>query len=112
MEQVSSLSQIGFTLGVSEEPVVTDSVEARRQDMEQEAADELVGLERHRFPTIAVLGSVVLVSEGNAAFIERDESSVGDGDAMGIAGEIGQDGLRPCERRPDIGHPFDLSQWS
>jgi hypothetical protein len=45
---------------VGQEPVVADAVEALGQDVEEEAADELVRRERHRLVLIAALEPVVL----------------------------------------------------
>ena len=65
--------------------------------MDEEAADELVGRERHLFVPIAPIEPVVLVFEGDAIAVERDQTAVGDGDAMGVAGQIGEDVLRSAE---------------
>ena len=46
-EQVSGLRDIGRAAGIGEQAVVTDAVEAFGQDVQQEAADELVGGKRH-----------------------------------------------------------------
>ncbi len=42
----------------------------------------------------AAFDSMVLPFEGHALVVEPDEARVGDGDAMGVAGEIGEDSLR------------------
>src|SRR5437762_1853906 len=55
-------------------------------DVEQEAADELVGVEGHDLSLVVV--AIVLPQEADAAVGESDEAAVGDGDAMGIAGEV------------------------
>jgi hypothetical protein len=47
--------------------VVTDAVGAVRQDMDQEAADELGGGERHDPLAITTFGTIVLPSESDAA---------------------------------------------
>ncbi len=49
-----------------EQAVVADAVEAVRQHVDQEAANELVGGERHELVAIAALGAIVLPSEGDA----------------------------------------------
>src|SRR5438874_12212496 len=55
-------------------------------ELEQEAPDELVGGEGHcAVPRLAV-AAVILVPEGDAAFVERNEPAVRDGDAMRVAG--------------------------
>jgi hypothetical protein len=59
--------------------------------MHQEAADELVGIERHHPVSLLTFEAIVLPLEGNALVIERDQATVGDGDAMGVARKIAQD---------------------
>lgn len=48
-----------------------DAVEAARQDMKQEAADELVGGKRHDLLTVGVVAAVVLVAERHPGLINR-----------------------------------------
>jgi len=50
--------------------VVADAVEAARQDVQEKAADELVGRERHRLEPVAALDPVVLPLEGDALLVE------------------------------------------
>ena len=57
--------------------------------MQQEAAHELLGAESRGLVARARLGTVVLPTEGDAALIVSDEAAVGDGDAAGIAREVG-----------------------
>ncbi len=45
---------------------MADAVEAARQDVEQEAADELVGGERHDLLAVGAVAAIVLVAEGDA----------------------------------------------
>src|SRR5215470_7761159 len=75
------------------------------QNVEQEAPDELLGAERHcavpRLPA-----AVILVTEGHAALIESNEAAVRDGDAMGVAGEIGEHCFWPGEGRLGVDKPF------
>src|SRR5882672_7508504 len=47
-EQLPGKGDIGLAAGAGEQAVVTDTVEALRQNMKQEATDERVGAERHR----------------------------------------------------------------
>ena len=49
---------------------------------------------------------VVLVGEGDAALVGTDQPAVGDGDAVRVAGQIGEHRLRPRERGFGVGHPF------
>ena len=75
------------------------------QDMEQEAADELVRRERHDALPLRTIAAVVFVAEGDAGLVEPKQALVGDGDPMGIAREIGEHGLRAGERRLGVDHP-------
>ena len=85
---------------------MADAVEAVRQDVDQEAADKLAGCERHDLPAIATIGTIVFPSEGDTESVAGNEPAVGDGDAVGIARQIGQHGLWPAERALGIDHPF------
>ena len=60
---------------------MADAVEAARQDVQEKAADELGGVERHGLEPVAAFDPVVLPFEGDALVVERDEPGVGDGDA-------------------------------
>ena len=51
---------------------MTDAMEAFRQSVEQEAADELSGGERHHLLTIGAITAIVFVAKGNAGLIEAD----------------------------------------
>src|SRR6202023_758672 len=63
-------------VGVGEEAVVTDAVEPVGQHMDQEAADELVGVERHQLVASVELGPVILPFESHALAVEGDEPAV------------------------------------
>ena len=67
--------------------------------MHQEPPDELVRLERHGLVAAGSLDPVVVVAERYAGRVGGDEAAVGDRDAVGVAGQIGQHLLRPGERR-------------
>jgi hypothetical protein len=64
-------SDIGGPVGVGEEAVVTDAVEPVGQDMDQEAADELVGVERHPLVAGVALGPVILPFERHALAVDK-----------------------------------------
>jgi hypothetical protein len=61
---------------------------AARQDVEQEAAQELLRTEGHHSLLITV--GIILPPESNLVMLESHEAMVGDGHAMGVAGEIAQ----------------------
>ena len=96
---------------VGEESVVADAMEASRQHMNEKAPDELVGGQGHGLVTITPLGAIVLPLEGNTVLIAGNEPAVADGDPMGVAGQIGEHGLRTGERTLGIDHPVDVAYW-
>ena len=84
--------------GVGQQAVVADAVETFGQDVDEESADELVCGKCHLLVSISALDSVVLPLEGDVVFVECDQAAIGDGNAVGIAGEIGQHRLGSAER--------------
>src|ERR1700722_18582376 len=95
----------GLAGGAGEQAVVADAVEAMWQDMEKEAADELVRRERHDALPLRTIAAVVFVAEGDAGLVERKQALVRESDPMGVAREIGEHGLRAGERRLGVDHP-------
>jgi hypothetical protein len=63
--------------------------------MEQEAAQELLRIERH--PSLLIPVGIILPAKGNPVPVEGYEAVVGDGYAMGIAGEIAEHMMRTAE---------------
>ncbi len=113
-EQPTGAGQVLGAPAVGEQSVVADAVEALGQDVDEEASDELLRGQRHDLLPVAspigIWGPVVLPLEGHAAVVEGDETAVGDGDAVGVARQVGEDRLGPTERRLGVDHPFELAQ--
>src|SRR5882757_11445057 len=86
---------------------MADAVEALRQDMDQKSADELAGSKCHDLLALATIGTIILPSEGDAGAVAGDQPAVCDGDAVGIARQIGQHGLWPAEGTLGIDDPCD-----
>jgi hypothetical protein len=104
IEQPATEGEIVAALAVGEEAVVANPVEAIWQGMQQETADELVGIERHQFG-VAVLA---IVFPGEAELPSKSETSRRF--AMGVAAEIGQHLFGATERRLGIDDPFDAPE--
>ena len=66
-KQSAGVLEMGLAGGSCEQTVVADAVEPARQDVEEEAADELVGRERHDLLPLGADSTVILVAEGDAA---------------------------------------------
>ena len=84
---------------------MADTMEAVWQSVQQKAADELIGIECHDLGDAAL--SVVFPGEAHLPVGEREEPTVGDGDAMGIAAEIGQHLFGPAEWWLGVDHPIE-----
>src|SRR5438132_1843805 len=85
--------------------VIADLVKAGRQDVLEEAPDELVA--GHGFLALAV-GGAVLVTIGHGRVVDRPDAVVGDGDAEGVAGEIVERGPLSLAPWRDVNDPGDL----
>jgi hypothetical protein len=58
-EQVARPRDVGGTAAAGEQPVVADAMEALRQHVHQEAADELVRRQRHGFPAAGTFDAII-----------------------------------------------------
>ena len=83
--------------GAGQQPVVADAVKPLRQNVEEKAHDELAGRQRHRAIPRPLVATIVLVPEGDAAFVKTEQPVIGDGDAVSVGGEIGKHRLGPGE---------------
>ena len=86
------------------EAEVADADEALRQDVQQIAAQELVGVQFHDLVAVAV--AVVLVREPHPRTAEGEDAAFGDGDAVRICRQIAQHLLGPAERLLGIYDPL------
>ena len=75
-EKIPDPGDISCAVAISEETVVADAVLAFGQDMDQEAADKLVGLQRHNCASARAIDAVVFDLEGHAVGIEPDQATV------------------------------------
>ena len=107
----SLLDGRGLGRASGEQPVVPDAMEALRQHVQHEAADELRHRQRHGLVAVRTLDAIILVLEGDAGLVGGDEAAVGDSDAVGVARKIGKHSLGPGEwslRQTFIDDPLQL----
>ena len=104
--QVQRLSAIA----AGKQSEVADLDEAGRQDMKQEAANELDRVEGHDAAAVAMTG--VPPSEAHLSVVEAEQSSVGDGNSVCVAGQVLQHMLGSAERGLGIDHPLSPAQGS
>jgi hypothetical protein len=103
MEKLSNEGQLFLSLSVGEKAVVADFDEALGEDVEEKATDELQSIEGH--DVLAVSLSVVLPTKGDPAFVQRDQTLVGDSDAVGVASEVLENLMGAAEGRFGIDDP-------
>jgi hypothetical protein len=88
---------------------MAEAMEAAGQDVDEEAAHELMGCQGHDLGPVSALGAVVLPLEGDAVVVEGEQAAVGDRDTVGVAGEIGEYRLWPGEGCLGIDDPFGVA---
>src|ERR1700730_15740248 len=71
-DQYSGACNVGLAGGAGEQSVVADAMEPLRQNVEQEAPDELARSGHHRWKRPPPGAAVILVAEGHAALVEAD----------------------------------------
>ena len=54
--------------------------------------------------------AIIFPAEGDVSTIERDETAFRDGDAVSVARQIGESGLRPAECSLGVNDPFGAAQ--
>ncbi len=82
---------------------MADADEAVRQDVEQKATQK--GLSLHGGDPGGVAVGAVLPAESDLPLVEGEQAVVGESDAMGVAGEIGQHLIRAGEGRLAVHDP-------
>src|ERR1700704_2334750 len=72
---------------------------------------KLVRGQRHDLVPGWPVDAVILVSEGDAPVVAGDQPVVGDGDAVGVARQIGEHRLGSAEWWLAVDVPLDLARW-
>jgi len=92
------------SLEVGHKAEVPDADKALREHVQQEPADELFGRDGHR--ALYVSMSVVPPTESHVVTVKREQSMIGDGDAMRVTAEITQYLFWTAKRRFGVDDPF------
>ena len=103
VEQQAAAQQRSGPLAVGEEAEVADADQAFRQNVDEEAPQELVGRDHHDL--LLADGCVVLPAEGDLIVLEADEAMVRDRDTVGVAGEIVENVFGTTEGRLGVDDP-------
>jgi hypothetical protein len=107
-QEGAALGEVGRAAAIGEQAEVAETDEAVGDDVEEEATEELVDVEVHDLDAVAV--GVVPPAEADATVGEGEEPVVGEGDAMGVAAEVGEHVLGTREGRLAVHDPGLLAQ--
>ena len=86
---------------------MADADQALGQHVKKKAAQELIGRNSHNLVLAAM--SIVLPAEGDALVFESHQAMAGDGDAMGIAGQVVENMFSTAEGRLGVDDPVLLA---
>src|SRR3989449_7004106 len=84
-----------MTITGTEQAEITDFDEARREDVLEEAADELLG---GNGATLELAGSRFFVIESDVAIFETDQAMIGDGHAKDVRSKVFESGEAAADR--------------
>jgi hypothetical protein len=98
------------TPAVCEKAEVADTDQALRQNVDQESAQELISGDRHDFLLAAM--RIVFPAKRDSIILKRNQSMVGDGDAVGIASEIVQNMFGTAEGWLGVDDPVLMEELS
>ena len=104
VEQLATLAQGTRLAPVGQEADMAHALQAMGNDVQEKAADELVGFQGHGLHAIALAS--VAVGKVHLAILHIDEAVIGDGHAVGVAAEIVEDVPRSCQRSLGIDDPL------
>jgi len=107
IEKFAALRQQVFFRAVGEKAEVTDAHEAIGQDVEQEAADEFVGINDEGFFSIPIFS--VSIAQGDLIVFDFNDAVIGERYAVSVAPEIVQDYLWGAERFFRVNDPVLLT---
>lgn len=108
LECTADSSEFVGSARICQETEVADATEAFRKDVKEKTADELVGIEHDHLGFVA--GTIVLPAEADAIILAGEQAVVCDCDAMGIAPQIVEDLLWPCEWAFGVDDPVEVAE--
>jgi len=103
-EQQAAAFECSSPSAVGEDAEVANANQTGGQNVQQEAAQELMSGNGHDLVLAAV--SVVPPAEGDALVVEGHEPMVGDGHAMCVAGQVVENMFGAAERWLGVDHPI------
>jgi len=107
-EQSAAAVERSAPSAVGEEAEMSDANQASGQDVQQEAAQELICGNGDDLLLAAV--GIITPTEGDAIVFKRHETMVGDGHAMGVAGQVVENMFGATEGRLGVDHPVLVAE--
>ena len=107
-EQSAAAFELSTPPAVGEESEVPDANQPLGQDVDEEAAQELMGGKGHDLLLAAV--GIVSPAEGDAIALKGHEAMVGNGDAVGVAGQVVENMFGAAERWLGVNDPVLLAE--
>ena len=111
IEQDSAKRELFCAVAIGKHPVITNAVEAVRQNVEEEAAYKFTRLKPHDFALVTAAHPIIVAMEADVAFIHTEQPTVGDRDAMRVPRKIGEDMLGTGEGMFRVNDPAGSAQW-
>ena len=89
-EKLKTASEIFLFGAIGKETEVADALKGVWQDVKQKTADELISIQSHR---ALLAGCAIAIEKRHVAIINRNDTAIGDRDAVRVTAQILQDGL-------------------
>jgi hypothetical protein len=111
-EELPTAGQLVAAMAGTEEAVIPNPVEPGRQHVQEKAANEFRGGERHGFLGLRGVGPVVLVGEADLVILDVEQPVIGDRHAVRVSPDVVDDLLWPRERSLRVDDPVGLPHGS
>lgn len=95
--------EFGFSITVGEDAEMSDAHEPAREDVEEETSNEFMRIECQRLSAVAI--GVILPGEGHGMVVHGKDAMIGDGDAVCVSTEIGDDLFGAAKWRFGVNDP-------
>src|SRR5271165_664801 len=87
LKELSTQREFLGTVAVCKQAIMANAMEAIREHVEQEPAHELARVEPHELVFVMSVLAVILPAKADVMIANFLEATVGDGDAVGVAGK-------------------------
>ena len=95
-----------MALSVGEKAIISDFDKLLRQDMEQEPADKLKGLQCHKLLLVPI--SIISPDKEDLPVLHLEDTMIADGDPVGVSSQIIKECLSVFKGRLGVDDPFPV----